>query len=193
MIRDMALLGARLAIGGGMAAHGAQKALGWFGGPGPEKAGQLMESLGFRPGETFGALASWNEIGSGFLIMAGFGGPIGPAMLISNMIVAQATVHAPNGFFAQDGGIELGVVYSSAALVFASTDYGSLSLDAVTGLNKKLHHPWLTTLVLTGGAAAAIVLLNSRNTTPNGEASPTFRGTNSPAAEGGSANEAGGS
>jgi putative oxidoreductase len=193
MIRDMALLGARLAVGGGMAAHGAQKALGWFNGPGPEKAGQLMENLGFRPGETYGALAAWNEIGSGILIAAGFGGPIGPAMLISNMIVAQTTVHAPNGFFAQDGGIELGVVYSAAALVFASTDYGSLSLDAATGLHKKLHHPWFTTLVLAGGVAAAIVLLNGRNTTPDGPATPTFRGTGGPAPEGGSANEAGGS
>ena len=36
MIRDLALLGARLVVGGGMAAHGAQKALGWFDGPGPE-------------------------------------------------------------------------------------------------------------------------------------------------------------
>jgi putative oxidoreductase len=181
MIRDMALLGARLAVGGGMAAHGAQKALGWFDGPGPENAAKMMHGLGFRPGETYAPLAAWNEITSGALIVAGLGGPVGPAMLISNMIVAQASVHWPNGFFAQKGGIEVGLLYSAAALSFAATDFGALSLDAALGLRDRLRNPWFATLALAGGVAAAVVILNSRDTTPEGAATPTFRGQNSPA------------
>src|SRR5580698_314812 len=100
MIRDFALLAARLAVGGAMAAHGAQKALGWFDGPGTEKAAQMMHGLGFRPGSTNGFLAAWNEIASGALIALGLGGPAAPSMLISGMIVAQQSVHAKNGFFA---------------------------------------------------------------------------------------------
>lgn len=180
MIRDMALLGARLAVGGGMAAHGAQKALGWFEGPGPEKAAGMMHGLGFRPGETYAKLASWNEIASGVLIAAGLGGPIGPSMLISKMIVAQTSVHWPNGFFAQKGGIELGVLYSAAALAFAATDYGGVSMDAVFGLREKLRDPFFTALVLAGGVAGAVLILNSRDTSPEGPATPTFRGKNSP-------------
>src|ERR1700727_1878409 len=107
MIRDIALLGARLAVGGAMAAHGAQKALGWFDAPGPEKAAEMMHGLGFRPGTRYGLLASWNEIAAGTLIALGLGGPIGPSMLISGMLVAQKSVHAKNGFFAQKGGIEV--------------------------------------------------------------------------------------
>jgi putative oxidoreductase len=180
MIRDIALLGARLAVGGGMAAHGAQKALGWFEGPGPENAGKMMHSLGFRPGKSYAELAAWNEIASGALIAAGLGGPVGPAMLISNMIVAQTTVHWPNGCFAQKGGIELGVLYGAAALAFAATDFGGVSMDAVIGTREKLRDPVLTTLVLAGAIAGALLILNGRDTSPEGPATPTFRGKNSP-------------
>jgi putative oxidoreductase len=163
-----------------MAAHGAQKALGWFDGPGPEKAAAMMHGLGFRPGATYAQLASWNEITSGLAIAAGFGGPAAPAALISNMIVAQESVHRPNGFFAQGGGIEVGVLYSAAALTFAASDFGALSLDAAFGLREKLKHPVLMTLALAGGVATAYLILNSRDTTPEGAATPTYQGKNSP-------------
>jgi putative oxidoreductase len=163
-----------------MAAHGAQKALGWFDGPGPEKAGAMMHGLGFRPGETYATLAAWNEIAAGALIAVGLGGPIGPAALLSNMIVAQTSVHWKNGFFAQQGGIEVGTLYSAAALAFAGSDFGAASLDAALGWRGKLRHPLLLTLALAGGVAAAVVVLNGRDTTPEGPATPTVRGENSP-------------
>lgn len=166
-----------------MAAHGAQKALGWFDGPGPENAAKMMHGLGFRPGETYAALASWNEIASGVLIAVGLGGPIGPALLISNMIVAQKSVHLPNGFFAQKGGIELGVLYSAAALAFAATDYGGVSMDAVFHTRERLRDPFFTTLVLAGGIAGAVLVLSGRDTSPEVPATPTFRGKNSPLPE----------
>jgi putative oxidoreductase len=180
MVRDLALLAARQAIGHGMAAHGAQKALGWFEGPGPAGAAKMLEGLGFRPGATYANAAAWNEIVSGELIALGLGGPIGPAMMISNMIVAQASVHWPNGFFAGKGGIELGVVYGAAALAFAATDYGSISADALFGLRDTFKSPVLLALALAGGIAGALVILEQRNTAPDTPATPTFRGKNSP-------------
>jgi putative oxidoreductase len=183
MIRDLALLAARLAVGGTMATHGAQKAFGWFNGPGPEKAAGLMHSLGFRPGETYATAAAYTEMGSGLAIALGAGGPLGPAGLISTMIVAQASVHWKNGLFAQDGGIELGLIYGAAALSFAATDYGSLSFDAIVGLRETLKSPALTALALAGGIAAAYVILSNRDLTPNTPATPTVQGKNSPLAE----------
>jgi putative oxidoreductase len=180
MIRDFALLAARLAVGGGMAAHGAQKALGWFDGPGPEKAAGVMHGLGFRPGTTYAQLAAWNEIAAGLAIAVGLGGPAGPAALISNMIVAQEAVHRKNGFFAQGGGIELGVMYCAASLTFAATGFGALSLDAALGMREKLKHPVLLALSLAGGVAAAYLVLDKRDTTPDGPATPTYQGKNSP-------------
>lgn len=180
MIRDLVLLAARLAIGGSMAAHGAQKALGWFEGPGPDKAAGLMHSLGFRPGATYAKAASYTEIGSGLAIALGAGGPLGPAGLLSTMIVAQTSVHLQNGFFAQKNGIELGLVYSAAALTFAATDYGTISIDALVGLKEPLKHPALLALALAGAAASAYVILTSRDLTPETPATPTFQGKNSP-------------
>lgn len=181
MIRELGLFAARLALGESMAAHGAQKALGWFEGPGPEGAAGFMHSLGFRPGDSFAKAASYTEIASGQLIALGLGGPIGPAMLISTMIVAQTTVHAKNGFFAQKGGIELGVIYSAAALALASTGYGALSLDRMFGLQEKFKNPVFYTLAIAGGVASAYYILGQRvGNAPSEPATPTFKGKNSP-------------
>lgn len=176
MIRDLTLLAARLAIGEGVASHGAQKAFGWFGGPGPEGAATLLSGLGFRPGESYASLVAYNEMVSGELIALGLGGPIGPAMLVANMIVAAATVHAKNGFFAQGGGVEVPVLYASAALAFAGGDYGRLSLDHALGIHETLRRPLLTSLALAGAVAGAMLVLGSRQLTGEGPASPTYRG-----------------
>jgi putative oxidoreductase len=168
---DLGLLAARLALGLGLAAHGAQKAFGWFGGPGPEGAAGFMESLGFKPGSRYGPFASYNEIVAGTLIALGFGGPIGPAIVLSQMVVAGATVHVKHGFFVSGGGVELPVVYSAGALALASSGYGALSLDHAFGLNETLRHPILKTLVLAGGLAAGWLVLGMREVSPPAETS----------------------
>src|SRR5213593_1189280 len=89
----LGLLVARVVIGLVMAAHGAQKLFGWFGGYGLSKTGEFFVGLGFQPGKTFAAAASFTEITSGVLVALGFLGPIGPALMISVMIVAMVTVH----------------------------------------------------------------------------------------------------
>ena len=166
MIHDLGLLAARLAVGGGIAAHGAQKAFGAFEGPGPEGAGRFMESLGFKPGGQFATIASANELTSGLLIALGLGGPVGPALLLSTMIVAQTSVHLKNGFFAQKNGVELGTLYASAALAFASGGYGKLSADHVLGRDEKLRHPLLTTLALAAAVAGSYLVLAQRDFSP---------------------------
>jgi putative oxidoreductase len=165
-MHDLGLLAARLGLGLGLASHGAQKAFGWFEGPGPKGAAGFMESVGLKPGETYASAASYNEIASGLLIALGLGGPLGPAGVISTMIVAAETVHKPNGFFAGKGGIEVNVLYSAGALALASSGYGALSADRLFGLDKKLHHPVITTLGLAGGIAAAYLILAQRDVSP---------------------------
>lgn len=178
MIDDLGQLVSRVAVGLSYASHGAQKAFGWFDGPGPSGAAGFMESLGLRPGGQYATLASYGEIGSGLAIALGLGGPIGPAVLLSGMLVAQTSVHAKNGFFAAKGGIEVGVLYSSAALAYASTGYGSLSLDRLFGLDRKVRHPAITALALAAGVAAGFAVLGKRDTSPaDGTlATPTIKG-----------------
>jgi len=86
------LLLVRLVFGGLMAAHGSQKAFGWFGGYGLTGTGTFFEQFGFRPGRLFAA-AGLTEVLGGVLVAVGLGGPIGPALMVSVMIVAVVSVH----------------------------------------------------------------------------------------------------
>jgi len=65
---SIGLLLARLVIGLLMAAHGAQKMFGWFGGYGLKATGQLLEQPRFRPGTPFAGAAAISEIVSGLLV-----------------------------------------------------------------------------------------------------------------------------
>jgi putative oxidoreductase len=178
MIDDLGLLVSRLVIGLSYAAHGAQKAFGWFEGPGPQAAAGFMESLGFQPGDKYAQAASYTELASGTMIALGFGGPIGPAMVLGSMLVAQETVHRKQGYFAQKGGVELGVIYSAGALALASAGYGEASLDRALGLEKSLRHPGIVALALAGGIAAGYYILQQRDTSPppGTLATPTIKG-----------------
>src|SRR5258706_10280421 len=104
---NLILLLARLLLGLGMAAHGAQKLSGWFGGYGLAGTGAFLEKLGFRPGRAFALAASLGEVGGGVLTALGLMGPAGPALMILVMIVAMVVVHLPGGFFAASNGIEI--------------------------------------------------------------------------------------
>jgi putative oxidoreductase len=155
------LLIARLVLGLGMAAHGAQKLFGWFGGYGLEGTGGFLEKLGFRPGKAFAAVSGLNEFTSGVLVALGFLGPVGPALMISGMIVAIAAVHWHNGFFSTDNGFELPLIYATGALALAFIGFGQYSADAVLGL-AGLATPALTAVVIALGVLGAVVMLALR-------------------------------
>lgn len=131
---SVGLLVARVVIGLLMAAHGAQKIFGWFGGYGLSATGQAFEQIGFHPGTAFAGAAAISEILSGLLVTLGFLGPVGPALMISVMIVAAVTVHWEHGIFAAKNGIELPLLYGTAALGLAVTGFGQYSLDALLGI-----------------------------------------------------------
>jgi putative oxidoreductase len=128
------LLVARLVVGLLMAAHGAQKMFGWFGGHGLKVTGEFFVQLGFRQGRAFATMAAGTEIVSGLLIALGLLGPVGPALMLSVMIVAAVTVHWQHGLFAMSNGIEVPLLYATAAVGLATTGFGQYSVDAVLGI-----------------------------------------------------------
>jgi len=133
---DAGLLILRLVFGLLMAAHGAQKLFGWFGGYGFTAVSGYFESLGFRPGRLFAATAASSEVVGGLLVAGGFLGPIGPALVLAVMIVAIFTVHIQNGVFAMTNGIEVPLLYAAAVVSLAFTSYGGYSLDSALGVAK---------------------------------------------------------
>jgi uncharacterized membrane protein YphA (DoxX/SURF4 family) len=89
---SVGLLVLRVVVGLYMAAHGAQKLFGWFKGHGLAGTAGAFEQLGFRPGHVFARIAAGAEVVSGLLVTVGLFGPVGPALMISVMIVAMGSV-----------------------------------------------------------------------------------------------------
>jgi putative oxidoreductase len=142
-VTDAATLGtglllARLIVGVLMAAHGSQKLFGWFGGYGLAGTAGYFEQLGFRPGRLFVAVSSLAEVAGGILVALGLFGPVGPALILSVMIVAAGSVHWGKGLFAGTNGIEVPLLYAASAVALAFTGPGPFSLDAMLGIE----HTW---------------------------------------------------
>ena len=62
------LLLLRVVLGLTLAAHGAQKLFGWFGGYGLDGTGGFLESIGFKPGRRNAFMAGATEAGGGLLL-----------------------------------------------------------------------------------------------------------------------------
>lgn len=86
-----------------MAAHGAQKLFGWFGGYGLKGTGGFFESsLGMSPGVFWAALAGSGEFFGGLLVLFGFLTRFGALNIAIIMLVAIFNVHS-GAFFAPKG------------------------------------------------------------------------------------------
>ena len=131
---EIGLLLLRSAIGLTLAAHGAQKLFGWFGGYGLAGTGGFMETLGFRPGRRQALMAGLAESGGGLLLALGFLTPVAAAAVVAVMIVAAVSVHLKAGFFVTTGGFEYNLVLAVAALAVAFTGPGARSVDTLLGL-----------------------------------------------------------
>ncbi len=121
----------RIPLGIILAAHGAQKLFGWFGGYGLEGTGQWMASIGLEPGYLMALAAGSAEFFGGIALILGL--LTRPAALVAavTMAVALVVVHLPNGLFLSNDGYEfaLALLAVSVALVFQGG--GALSVDRV--------------------------------------------------------------
>ena len=138
----------RVTLGLTLAAHGAQKLFGWFGGLGLERTGQGLAALGFHPGRRHAWAAGFVETTSGLLLALGLLTPLAAALIVSVMIVAAVGVHMRNGFFITESGFEYNLVFGVGAGALAFTGPGAWSLDAALG--------WTTAGTVWGIAALAV-------------------------------------
>ena len=155
---DTGLLIARMVFGLLIAAHGTQKLFGWFGGYGLAGTGGFFEQLGFRPGRFFAAIAGAAELTAGLLVAFGLLGPLGPALIVSVMVVAMATVHWQHGLFASTNGIEVPLLYAAAAVALALTGFGAVSLDSALGLTWSAEVAWIAIALGVLGSVANLAI-----------------------------------
>lgn len=149
---DLGLLVIRLVVGLAVAAHGAQKLFGWFGGFGLQPTAGFMGTMGLRPGALWALLAGISELGGGLLVALGFLNPVGAIGVVAAMATAIRLVHWPR-FWNGDNGMELPLVNASVALGIAVVGPGAYSLDSAAGI--ALNQP----LILTTGLAAAAAVV----------------------------------
>ena len=133
MYVDPGLAILRLVIGGIALAHGLQK-LGYLGGGGPSGTVGVMTHIGVKPEPFWASVVTVAEVGGGALIVLGFLGPVGPWLIVADMIVAAITIHWANGFWNTKGGIEFPLVVGGGALTLGLVGFGGWSLDAAIGL-----------------------------------------------------------
>ncbi len=160
----IALLVIRLTLGLYMTAHGAQKLFGWFGGYGIAGTSGFFEQLGFRPARFFVITASLTEIVSGLLVTFGLLGPVGPALMLSVLIVAAVSVHWQHGFLATNNGIEHTAIFAAGSVALALIGMGPYSLDARLGLGT-LWTPELTWGLIALGIVGGVANLALRRKT----------------------------
>ncbi|MFM9373666.1 DoxX family protein [Streptomyces sp. Da 82-17] len=157
--KDLGLLAIRLGTGGVLAAHGAQKLFGWFGGGGLDGTAQAMEAMGFSPGRQSAIAAGLGEAGGGALLAIGAATPAAGAAAAGAMAGAVA-VHRPAGFFAMQGGYEYPAYLGLVAAGVGLAGPGRYSFDHLTG--HRLDRPATLLLAFAGSALAAAVVVARR-------------------------------
>ncbi|MFI2811251.1 DoxX family protein [Microbulbifer sp. JSM ZJ756] len=119
----------RVPVGLVLAAHGAQKLFGWFGGYGLEGTGQWMASIGLEPGYLMALMAGGAEFFGGLALALGL--LTRPAALLSaiTMLVAIFAVHIGNGLFMSNNGYEYALTLLVVSVALAIQGGGRLALD----------------------------------------------------------------
>lgn len=158
-LRDAGLLLLRLGVGGTLVAHGTQKLFGWFGGGGLDGTAKGMAAMGFHPPRLNALAAGAGEAGGGALVALGLATPAAGAAAAGTM-VAAAAVHRPNGFFAQQGGLEYPAVLGLSAAALALTGPGDWSVDKLLG--HRVNRPGLAALSLLASATGSALVLRRR-------------------------------
>jgi putative oxidoreductase len=139
---SLGLLLLRLFVGLAMAAHGAQKLFGVFGGAGIEGTAQFFDQAGFSPGTPLAVLAGSVELGGGLLIALGLALPLAAGAVAANMVGAYLVIQTgtDGNFFTGTGGPELELFYIVAAVALILTGPGRLAVrvPALDGLRMRL-------------------------------------------------------
>jgi len=146
----------RLVAGLAVAAHGAQKLFGSFGGGGLSGTRGFFTGLGFRTPLVMAIAAGIGELAGGLLFALGLATPLATLALVVVMLNAVGTVHWRKGLFNSAGGYEYNLLIIATALAVTAGGPGRFSVDAAVGWDERISGPWWALAI--GGLAAVIAL-----------------------------------
>jgi putative oxidoreductase len=130
---DVGLLVLRAVVGSIFAAHGAQKAFGWWKGAGWTGWNGVVANMGFRPAALWAAVSIGAELAGGLLLAIGFLTPLAAMALVGQSVVIIGKAHWAKGFWNRDGGLEFPLSLGTGAAAIGLIGPGGISLDAALG------------------------------------------------------------
>jgi putative oxidoreductase len=161
---------ARTTIGALFAGHGTQKLFGWFGGPGLEGAGQMMENLELRPPKRNALASGLAETVGGGLLALGAATPLAAALLNGMMFTAIRKVHLDKGPWNTQGGYEYNLVLVAAVTALVETGPGRPSVDG----ERLKGGGWALAALAAGAAGSTAAIEIGRRTDPQPEPGRRF-------------------
>ncbi|MGH7903195.1 MAG: DoxX family membrane protein [Candidatus Dormibacteraceae bacterium] len=171
-MKDGALLGLRLVLGGLLAGHGAQKLFGWFGGGGRAGTEKMLGALGISPPAAWAPVVAATELGGGLLTILGLASPAGPIAIMAPMAgpiaimapmaVATGRAHWGKPIWASKGGPELPITNIAIGGTLAILGPGRASLDRMLGVRMPLR----LTVALAGATGAGVAYVLTRRPAP---------------------------
>jgi putative oxidoreductase len=120
----------RLGLATVMIAHGAQKVLGSWAGPGFKAFTSGSTPFGFmRPAWLWLGAAALSELVGGVLVGLGFLTRVGAFFIGCTMLTAVAGIHWPNGLFSANRGYEYPLTLLAMSLALLIAGGGQASVD----------------------------------------------------------------
>jgi uncharacterized membrane protein YphA (DoxX/SURF4 family) len=159
-VNDLGLFVLRLVAGGYLMKYGLPKLRDVDGAFAKE-----FEGFGFRPAGTYVRRAGLVEVVSAALIMLGGLGPVGPMMLLSDMLVAGVSTTARAKRFDLDQHEEE-ALFAAIALLLALGGSGAISADSALNVHV-FDRAWLRYLSVPAAVAGAAYMLMQRTPSPN--------------------------
>ncbi len=126
----------RVPVGVILAAHGAQKLFGLFGGYGLEGTGQWLASIGLEPGFLMALLSGCGEFFGGLALVIGLLTRPAAVVVAFNMLIGIIFVHFKAGLFISDGGYEYALTVFVVAVALAIQGGGRFSVDSALSSDK---------------------------------------------------------
>lgn len=155
---DVAVLLLRVIVGMTMVAHGYNHL---WGGGGIAGATRWFGSLGLRPPKLHAVLSGAGEIAAGAALVIGLLTPLAAAFVVGTMVVAGVVHHRPNGFFVLKEGYEYVLMIAVVCTVIGLLGPGSVSVDALLGLDTALDGAVGALIAAGGGVLGAAALLGA--------------------------------
>ena len=153
-----ALLILRVVVGLTIAAHGAQKVFGWWGGSGIQGWAGALTHMRVRPALPWAIASAASELLGGLGMAVGLLSPLAAFAIIATQLVAIALVHIPHGFLSTKGGYEYNLTILAAMFAVAIAGPGAYSLDRLVGISFPEPVTFIVLAVLTAAGVATALL-----------------------------------